>query len=567
MGQTEINPSLKKYSSPSPHCFSFLSIIGQGCIGKIWKVLLLKPKALLALKEMSKDKIILKNLLDNIFQEKDILLSLYHPFIVNMYCTFQDKNNLYMLMDYLPCKDLRYHMKRHITFNEEQLKFLTACVIEGLDYIHSKNIVHRDIKPENVICDDKGYVRITDFGVAKKINWDSFYEISGTVGYMAPEVFNNKRRIYFESDFFSVGVMLYEIVVGRKPYGGQNGDDFGKEDARVDNSSIHKVSSSNISEECCDFINKLLIRDHSKRLGKGGISEIKDHAWLKKIEWKHLHYKTMKSPFMFKEAVNGNNKEVHSNYRHYEDTISDDDDDEEEHEFQKQFEGYNCMHFLSQHEIQEYNMRTRNKSNGHQLLAINNNNNKCSNKHMKLKTLDNNNNNTCCSGSIKENNVKIVNKKSRKSLNILTTCDTNTIKKKLLLNAVHPSLTSFVNSTSYKGNNSLSSTKKSQNIIKLPIINIDALKHKGDNYYYKSIDINNKYSPNSARNVNVNVNALPQRHEHVYKPTKHYNTNNNNKVSLISKEEVSINTTTSSNSSSNKYKLKVRKIRSVLTMN
>jgi serine/threonine protein kinase len=457
-------------------------------------------------------------------------------------------------------------MKRHITFNEEQLKFLTACVIEGLDYIHSKNIVHRDIKPENVICDDKGYVRITDFGVAKKINWDSFYEISGTVGYMAPEVFNNKRRIYFESDFFSVGVMLYEIVVGRKPYGGQNGDDFGKEDARVD-SSIHKVSSNNISEECCDFINKLLIRDHSKRLGKGGISEIKDHAWLKKIEWKHLHYKTMKSPFMFKEAVNGNNKEVHGNYRHYEDTISD-DDDEEEHEFQKQFEGYNCMHFLSQHEIQEYNMRTRNKSNGHQLLAINNNNNnKCSNKHMKLKTLDNNNNNTCCSGSIKENNVKIVNKKSRKSLNILTTCDTNTIKKKLLLNAVHPSLTSFVNSTSYKGNNSLSSTKKSQNIIKLPIINIDALKHKGDNYYYKSIDINNKYSPNSARNVNVNVNALPQRHEHVYKPTKHYNTNNNNKVSLISKEEVSINTTTSSNSSSNKYKLKVRKIRSVLTMN
>jgi hypothetical protein len=108
--------------------------------------------------------------------------------------------------------------------------------------------------------------------------------------------------------------------------------------------------------------------------------------------------------------------------------------------------------------------------------------------------------------------------------------------------------------------------KKSQNIIKLPIINIDALKHKGDNYYYKSIDVNNKCSPNSARNVNVNISALPQRNERVYKPTKHYNTNNN-KVSLLSKEEVSINTTTSSNSSSNKYKLKVRKIRSVLTMN
>ena len=554
MGQTEINPSLKKYSSPSTNCFTFISIVGQGSIGKIWKVLLLKPKATLALKEMSKDKIISKSLLDNIFQEKDILLSLYHPFIINMYCTFQNKHNLYMLMDYLPCKDLRFHMKLQITFNEEQLQFLTACIIEGLDYIHSKNIVHRDIKPENIICDDKGYVRISDFGVAKKINWDSFYEISGTVGYMAPEVFNNKRRIYFESDFFSVGVMLYEIVVGRKPYGGHNEEDFGKEDVQID---IHKVN--NVSEECCDFINKLLIRDHCKRLGKGGISEIKSHAWLKKMEWKHLHYKTMKSPFMFKDFVNVNNTEINYKHRHYEDNVN---NDEDEHEFQKQFEGYNCMHFLSQSEIQEYNMRTRNKSNGHQLLSINNE--KCSNKNMKLKTLGSN---TCCN---KESNVKIVNRKSRKSLNIQTIGE-NVIKKKLLLHSVYPSFTSFVNCTSYKGNNSLSSMKTSQNKVKLPIINIDSLKHKGD--YYKSIDVNNTCSPNSARNTNVN--AVPERNERVYnyRNNKHYK-HNTNKVSLmiekystISKEEVSINTTTSSNSSCNKYKLKVRKIRSVLTIN
>ena len=168
MGQGEINPSLKKITTLSPSQFVFNSVIGRGGIGKVWKVQLYKPKVFLALKQMSKSKIVTKKMLDNVLQEKQILSSLYHPFIVNMYCTFQDKDNLYMLMDYLSCSDLRYQLKKLISFTEDQLKFLTACVLTGLDYLHSRGVVHKDIKPENLICDEKGYVRITDFGIAKK---------------------------------------------------------------------------------------------------------------------------------------------------------------------------------------------------------------------------------------------------------------------------------------------------------------------------------------------------------------------------------------------------------------
>ena len=224
MGQAEINPSLKKVTTVSTSQFIFINVIGKGGIGKVWKVQPYKPRVIMAMKQMSKAKIIEKKMVDNVIQEKDLLSILYHPFIVNMYLTFQDKNNLYMLMDYLPCSDLRYQMNSLQFFSAEQIKFLSACIITGLEYIHSKNIVHRDIKPENIICDEKGYVRITDFGIAKKVDWDISNEISGTLGYMAPEVLNKRRKILKESDYFSLGVMLYELVTGERPYKGADNE-------------------------------------------------------------------------------------------------------------------------------------------------------------------------------------------------------------------------------------------------------------------------------------------------------------------------------------------------------
>ena len=134
-----------------------------------------------ALKEMSKVKIIDRRSEKSIKAEREFLSKLRHPFIVNMNCAFQDFENLYLVMDLLTGGDLRYHLCKLRHFSEEESKFFIACLLLGLEYIHSNNIIHRDIKPENLVFDDNGYLRITDFGVAKIRKEDNSSETSGTL--------------------------------------------------------------------------------------------------------------------------------------------------------------------------------------------------------------------------------------------------------------------------------------------------------------------------------------------------------------------------------------------------
>lgn len=135
-------------------------------------------------------------------------------YIVNMQFAFQDRENLYLVMDLLTGGDLRYHIARHRRFSEEQTKFFIACIVVALEYIHSKSILHRDIKPENLVFDDQGYLRVTDFGIARIWNPDNSKETSGTPGYMAPEVMCRQNH-GVAVDYFALGVIAYECMMGR----------------------------------------------------------------------------------------------------------------------------------------------------------------------------------------------------------------------------------------------------------------------------------------------------------------------------------------------------------------
>ena len=157
----------------SKSLFDFLYVIGRGGFGKVWKVLLRRTSKHYALKEMSKMKIVLKRSEKSIQSERELLSNLYHPFIVNMISAFQDFNNLYLVMDLFKGGDMRYHIFLNKKFNEIQSKFFIANIILGLEYIHKNKIIHRDIKPENLVLDQNGYLAITDFGIAKKIEKSS----------------------------------------------------------------------------------------------------------------------------------------------------------------------------------------------------------------------------------------------------------------------------------------------------------------------------------------------------------------------------------------------------------
>ena len=256
---------------------------------------------------MSKAKIIDKKSVDSILGEKNLLSELHHPFIVNMVYSFQDHDYLYLIMDLLPGGNLRYHLgiKRH--FNEKQNKFLIGCILVGLEYIHGENILHRDIKPENLVFDENGYLRITDFGIAKKYTVNNKKDTSGTVGYLAPEVLCNENH-NFSIDYYAVGIITYELAYGHRPYIGKTKHEVKQliltRQAHVEYDDL----PDGYQNEAADFINKLIQRKPKNRLGKDSINQVINHPWLKGFDWESMKKKTLKAHYIPKDGDNFDKK-------------------------------------------------------------------------------------------------------------------------------------------------------------------------------------------------------------------------------------------------------------------
>ena len=249
------------------------------------------------MKEMNKAKIIDKKSDKSVKSERDLLSKLNHPFIVNMHYSFQDGDNLYLVMDLLTGGDLRYHICKKKYFTEEQTKFFISCILLGLEYIHYYRIIHRDIKPENLVLDSKGYIHITDFGIAKIQQKNNYKETSGTPGYMSPEVLCGQNHTTV-ADYFPLGIMGYELMKGKRPYLGSCRKQI-KEKIMAKQIIIHRYEiKEGWSIEATDFINRLLQRKPARRLGINGINEIKNHIWFRNYPWIDLYNHKLISPFI-----------------------------------------------------------------------------------------------------------------------------------------------------------------------------------------------------------------------------------------------------------------------------
>lgn len=249
-----------------------------------------------ALKEMNKAKIVKKNSVASILNERELLAQLKHPFIINMYYAFQDKWNLYIVTDLIEGGDLRYHMRSRKTFTEGESKFLVACVVAGLEYMHCNGVLHRDIKPENLLMGEDGYIRITDMGISKMWTPDNAADTSGTPGYMAPEIMWRQNH-GVAVDYYALGIIAYELMIGKRPYTGKDRkeirDNVLKEQAWIKKSMIPEGWSI----EAADFINKLIQRKPANRIGLNGAEELKQHIWLKNFDWESLLEKKMEPAF------------------------------------------------------------------------------------------------------------------------------------------------------------------------------------------------------------------------------------------------------------------------------
>ena len=273
------------------------------------------------MKEISKVKLIQNKAYEEIIHEQELNAKLNHPFLVGMNFSFQNKDYLYMINDLMPGGDLRYWYIQKKNFSEKECKFIIACVILGLEYLHSNKIIHRDLKPEHILFDKKGYVHLADFGIAKKLGDEPEERIedsSGSPGYMSPETIFNQKHSY-ASDFFSLGVICYEMMMKKRPYNGKNRQEIKENMAnnfiQIKTNEIPKGWSS----EFVDFTNKLLEKNEENRLGYKGINDLKCHPWLKLLNWKNIYLMKEKAPFITPKKVvcseedNNNNNENKKN--------------------------------------------------------------------------------------------------------------------------------------------------------------------------------------------------------------------------------------------------------------
>ena len=276
--------------------FQRLKLLGKGSFGEVYLSKLRINDKIYAMKILNKNFIRESHQEEHTKIERDLLSRINCIFIVAIKFALQDKDNLYIISEFMQGGELFFHLRKEKRFTNEKARFYLVEIILALEYLHNNKMIYRDLKPENILIDKTGHIKLTDFGLSKilKKPKEKAYTICGTPQYLAPEIISNKGYDY-SVDWWSLGCVLYEMLVGRAPYKILFGDSLNEE--------IYKkrvLFPDYVNEEAQDLINKLLILNPKKRLGfgDGGANKIKQHPFFKGINWIDAWNKKLKPPFI-----------------------------------------------------------------------------------------------------------------------------------------------------------------------------------------------------------------------------------------------------------------------------
>jgi len=275
--------------------FELLKTLGAGAFGKVLLVRDRRTDRKFALKVLEKKKVVQLKQVEHTINERNILSTLDFPFIISMASSFKDDRNLYMALEFVTAGELFTHLRKEDRFTESRSKFYAGQVVLALEYLHQKQIAHRDLKPENLLLDNRGYLKLVDFGFAKYVE-DRTYTMCGTPEYTAPEVI--KRKGHNKSvDWWALGVLIYEMCSGFTPFEVAMRDRL-KMYAKILKGAIKYPR--HMSDAACSLVAGLLEVEPSQRLGctVNGPKDVKAHAFFAGMDWSALYWKTIPAPFV-----------------------------------------------------------------------------------------------------------------------------------------------------------------------------------------------------------------------------------------------------------------------------
>ncbi|KAL2125088.1 hypothetical protein VTJ04DRAFT_1453 [Mycothermus thermophilus] len=282
-----------------PEDFQILRLIGKGTFGQVYQVRKKDTGRIYAMKVLSKKVIVQKKEVAHTVGERNILVRTAmsdSPFIVGLKFSFQTPSDLYLVTDYMSGGELFWHLQKEGKFDEKRAKFYIAELILAIQHLHENDIVYRDLKPENILLDANGHIALCDFGLSKAnlTKNDTTNTFCGTTEYLAPEVLLDESGYTKMVDFWSLGVLVFEMCCGWSPFYAEDTQQMYK------NIAFGKVRfpRDTLSLEGRNFVKGLLNRNPKHRLGAiDDAEELKRHAFFADIDWDALSKKLITPPF------------------------------------------------------------------------------------------------------------------------------------------------------------------------------------------------------------------------------------------------------------------------------
>ncbi|XP_017134662.1 microtubule-associated serine/threonine-protein kinase 3 [Drosophila miranda] len=289
---------------PHENDFDIAKLISNGAYGAVYLVKHKTTRQRFAMKKINKNNLILRNQVEQVFAERDILSFADNPFVVSMYCSFETKKHLCLVMEYVEGGDCGTLLKNIGPLPADMARFYFAETVLAVEYLHSYGIVHRDLKPDNLLITALGHIKLTDFGLSKmglmslatnlyegyidsETRQFSDKQVYGTPEYIAPEVI--LRQGYGKPvDWWSMGIILYEFLIGCVPFFGETAEELF---AHTVNDDIEWPDSEDwpVQSEAKDIITQLLQQNPRDRLGtQTGAMEMKEHVYFLGMDWNSL---------------------------------------------------------------------------------------------------------------------------------------------------------------------------------------------------------------------------------------------------------------------------------------